>query len=153
MTGEARLVPKTKQDALIGASRVVSAGPSDAPILYRVTQIGSESCVGRLQHLVQTMRLRKPAAQRYADVLAQWFIPAVLVLACMTGVTWVVLLGTGLVQPPTSGPWTYVLFPVRCVAAVLAIACPCALGKHSVYAQCLHCAKCFSGVVDVCVTC
>lgn len=142
VTGEARLVVKERRsDALVGGSRIVSAGGADGTVVYRVTQMGSATCLGRLQHLVHMVRVEKPTIQRFADALAQWFIPAVLSFAGATGLVWTLLFATGAVGPPTPARWSAALFTAKSVAAVLAIACPCALGLASSTAVALGIAR------------
>ena len=72
----------------------------------KATKVGEDTTLARVVRMVQDAQLNKPQVQKYADKIAGVFIPAVLVFATL------VYLVTG--------------DPVK-TAAVLLVACPCAL--------------------------
>ncbi len=65
--------------------------------------------------LVERAQDEKAAVQRLADRIAQVFVPTVISLALLTGLSWVLISGS------TERAWSAAL-------AVLIVACPCALG-------------------------
>src|SRR5208337_5222070 len=64
----------------------------------------------------EAQRSRAPI-QRLADVVAGWFVPAVIVVAAITFVAWTVI-----------GPEPRLAHAIVASVAVLIVACPCALG-------------------------
>ncbi|OGS40100.1 MAG: copper-translocating P-type ATPase [Elusimicrobia bacterium RIFOXYD12_FULL_66_9] len=83
----------------------------------RVTRPGDESALARIVEAVRESQSTKPKIQRYVDKVASWFVPAVIVLAVVTAVSWL-----------RWGPEPRFLFAMTSFVAVLASACPCALG-------------------------
>src|SRR3990172_7178648 len=75
----------------------------------------AEGTLSRLAGLLERAQAERPRAQRLADRVAAVFAPAVLVLAAATAAAWA-LAGA----PPLDVAFT--------AAAVLIVACPCALG-------------------------
>ena len=73
---------------------------------YKATKVGEDTTLARVVRLVQDAQNKKPEVQKYADKISRIFIPTVLVLALLV----------------------YLLTkdPVK-MAAVLLVACPCAL--------------------------
>jgi P-type Cu+ transporter len=85
--------------------------------VMRVTRTGDDTVLARIVALVaQAQRSRAPI-QRLADVVASWFVPAVVVIAALTLVVWSLV-----------GPAPAMAIAVVNAVAVLIIACPCALG-------------------------
>ena len=110
LTGES--VPRAcAVDAALAGGTVVVDGTG----VLRAERVGAETAVARLVQLVRSAALTKPTVQRLVDRIAAWFVPAVVLLALGTWAGWWVHTGDAL-----SG-----LLPA---AAVLVIACPCALG-------------------------
>ena len=93
-----------------------------APAVFAAEQpaaqkVGAATVLAQIvQMVVQAQRSRAPM-QRLADVIAGWFVLAVIAVAALT------LLGWGLWGPEPS--WVFGLINA---VAVLIIACPCALG-------------------------
>ena len=112
LTGEPLPVEKRVGDAVISGT-VNQTGS----FLLVADHVGSETVLARIVELVaQAQRSRAPI-QRLADVVAGYFVPAVLAAArSVTFVAWMLLC-------PASRPWPWSM-PI----AVLIIACPCALG-------------------------
>ncbi len=112
LTGEPIPVEKTVGDK-VAAGTLNGAGS----ILLRAEKVGSETMLAQIVTMVaQAQRSRAPI-QRLADVVAGWFVPAVVLAAVMTFFVWLLF-----------GPQPAFAFAVVNAVAVLIIACPCALG-------------------------
>lgn len=112
LTGEPVPVEKSAGDAVIGATQ-----NANGALLVEVTKVGGDTLLSQIVQLVAAAQRSKAPLQRMADVVAYWFVLAVLAIAALT------LLGWGLFGPAPS--WTY---GVLNAVSVLIIACPCALG-------------------------
>jgi Cu+-exporting ATPase len=83
----------------------------------RVTRPGRESALSRIVEAVRESQATKPRIQRTVDKVAAWFVPAVIVLALAVAALWL-----------RAGPEPDYLMAMTSFVAVLACACPCALG-------------------------
>jgi Cu+-exporting ATPase len=112
VTGESIPVEKSEGDRLIGATLNQTGS-----IVFRAKRVGQDTLLAQIvQRVSEAQRSRAPI-QRLADVVASWFVPAVLVVAVITAVVW------GL-----AGPEPRLAHALVNAVAVLIIACPCALG-------------------------
>ena len=112
VTGESMPVEKRTGDAVIGAT-VNGAGS----IVMRADRVGASTLIARIVSMVaQAQRSRAPV-QRLADVVSGYFVPAVVLVALVTGIVWMV-----------AGPEPRLAHALVNAVAVLIIACPCALG-------------------------
>ncbi|MBI4754314.1 MAG: heavy metal translocating P-type ATPase [Betaproteobacteria bacterium] len=112
LTGEPMPVTKRAGDKVIGATLNTSGA-----LVMQAEKIGSQTVLAQIVQLVaQAQRSRAPM-QRMADVVAGYFVVAVVAIALLTFFGW------GLFGPQPS--WAYGLINA---VAVLIIACPCALG-------------------------
>jgi P-type Cu+ transporter len=112
LTGESLPVTKRVGDTLIGASI-----NTNGALVMRCERVGSDTVLAQIVQMVaQAQRSRAPM-QRMADVVAGYFVVAVVLAAVLTFFTW------GVFGPEPS--WVYGLINA---VAVLIIACPCALG-------------------------
>ncbi len=112
LTGEPVPVYKSAGDTVIGATMNTSGA-----LIVRAEKVGAQTMLSQIVQMVaQAQRSRAPM-QRMADVVAGYFVMAVVVIAVLTFFAW------GLLGPEPS--WVFGL--VNAVA-VLIIACPCALG-------------------------
>ncbi len=112
LTGEPLPVSKRPGDKLIGATMNTSGA-----LVMRSEHVGSATMLSQIVQMVaQAQRSRAPM-QRMADVVAGWFVMAVVGIAVLTFFAW------GLFGPEPA--WVYGLINA---VAVLIIACPCALG-------------------------
>ncbi|MCB9848184.1 MAG: heavy metal translocating P-type ATPase [Phycisphaeraceae bacterium] len=84
-----------------------------APIRVRVEASGEDTRVGRLMRLVEESAQRRAPIVRLADAITGWFVGAVLILATLTAVAWL------LIDPSRA---------VDNAVALLIVTCPCALG-------------------------
>jgi Cu+-exporting ATPase len=113
ISGEAVPVAKGEGDEVTGGT-VNQTGAFE----MKATRVGDDTVLSRIVGMVaQAQRSRAPI-QRIADVVASWFVPAVVLVATLTFVLWAFL-------SPQEPRLAYAL--VNAVA-VLIIACPCALG-------------------------
>ena len=112
LTGESLPVRKGVDDLVIGGT-LNGAGT----LTFRATRVGSETVLARIVRMVAEAQGSKAPIQRLADAVTGWFVPAVLGLAAMTFVAWLLL-----------GPEPAFNLALLNTVAVLIIACPCALG-------------------------
>ncbi len=110
VTGESVPVGKGPGDPVIGAT-VNTTGA----FTMRATRVGSQTALAQIIRLVQEAQTSKAPIQRLADLVASYFVPAVVFVAIATFVLWFVL-----------GP--ALTLAVVAAVSVLIIACPCALG-------------------------
>jgi P-type Cu+ transporter len=112
LTGEPLPITKRVGDKVIGATLNTSGS-----LVMKSEKVGSDTVLSQIVQMVaQAQRSRAPM-QRMADVVAGYFVVAVVSIAVLT------FLGWGLFGPQPS--WVYGLINA---VAVLIIACPCALG-------------------------
>lgn len=112
LTGEALPASKHSGDRL-------SAGTinQNGSLLMRADKVGKDTLLARIVELVaQAARSRAPA-QRLADEVAAWFVPAVMLSAVAAFIGWAVF-----------GPEPRLAHALVAAVSVLIIACPCALG-------------------------
>ena len=110
---------------ITGESLPVEVGPGSTVVggsvnttgrlVVKATAVGSATQVAQIARLVEEAQTGKAQAQRLADRITEFFVPAVLVLAMITFMVQL-LAGSGATFALTAG------------IAVLIIACPCALG-------------------------
>ncbi|MBC8731411.1 heavy metal translocating P-type ATPase [Paraburkholderia sp. UCT2] len=110
ITGESLPVPKQTGDA-------VTAGSinGEGALVVTTTAIGAETTLARIIRLVESAQAEKAPIQRLVDRVSEVFVPAILALAALTLIGWLLA---------AAGAETAILNAV----AVLVIACPCALG-------------------------
>jgi len=112
LTGEPAPVRKSKEDRL-------SAGTTNgsSSIVMRAERVGGDTLLSQIVHMVaQAQRSRAPV-QRLVDLVAAWFVPAVVLIAVASAVVW-----------GTLGPEPRLAYALVVAVSVLIIACPCALG-------------------------
>jgi Cu+-exporting ATPase len=112
VTGESIPVEKVTGDAVIGAT-VNGTGS----LLMRAEKVGAETLLAQIVQMVSAAQRSRAPIQKLADVVAGYFVPAVVLAALITMITW------GLI-----GPEPRLAYAVINAVAVLIIACPCALG-------------------------
>jgi Cu+-exporting ATPase len=91
--------------------------PVDGALVMRAVKVGSETLLARIVRLVGEAQRSRAPVQRLADVVAAWFVPAVVVVA---GVTFL--------ATAVYGPEPRLAHGLLRAVAVLIVACPCALG-------------------------
>ena len=112
ITGESEPVAKSPGDAVVGGT-INATGA----LTIETTRVGADTVLARIIQLVQRAQGTKPPIQRTVDVIAGYFVPAVILVSMVTFCVWVL-----------AGPEPRVNFAVVTAVAVLVIACPCALG-------------------------
>ena len=110
LTGESLPVEKNPGDRVTGATL-----NGDGTLLIRAQRLGRESALEGIVRLVREAQSSKADVQRLADKISSWFVPVVLAVAALTLAGWGVF----------GASWDEGLLNA---AAVLIIACPCALG-------------------------
>jgi len=112
VTGEPLPVPKKAGDRVTGAT-INGKGT----LVIRAERVGSDTLLAQIVHMVaQAQRTRAPV-QRLADLVAAYFVEAVIVIAIATAIVWGFF-----------GPQPALAYALINAVAVLIIACPCALG-------------------------
>ncbi len=112
VTGESIPVDKEKGDEVIGATVNISGA-----FKFKATRVGKDTMLSQIIRLVEEAQGSKAPIQRLADVVASYFVPAVIAAAVITFVIWLIW-----------GPEPSVTFALVNFIAVLIIACPCAMG-------------------------
>jgi len=112
ITGESIPVEKKVGDEVIGAT-INKTGSFQ----FEATRVGKETTLARIVRMVEEAQGSKAPIQRLADVIASYFVPAVIGIAVVTFVIWYFV-----------GPAPALTFALLNFVAVLVIACPCALG-------------------------
>ena len=112
LTGES--VPKTKKKGdPVFASTINGTGN-----IKVITESLSDNTVySKIVSLIEDTQASKAPIQRIADRLATLLVPAILLVAALTFLTWIVL-----------GPDPTYAYATIAAVAVLVIACPCAMG-------------------------
>ena len=112
VTGESIPVEKQKGDRLIGATL-----NGTGSMVMRTERIGSGTLLAQIVRMVSEAQRSRAPIQKLADVVAGYFVPAVVVAAVVTFIVWGVF-----------GPQPRMAHAIVNAIAVLIIACPCALG-------------------------
>ncbi|NRP13110.1 Copper-transporting P-type ATPase [Aliiroseovarius sp. xm-m-379] len=112
ITGEPVPVEKSTGDELVGAT-VNGTGA----LRFRATKVGADTMLAQIIQMVEQAQGAKLPIQGLVDRITAWFVPAVMALAALTIVTWLVF-----------GPDPALSFALVSGVAVLIIACPCAMG-------------------------
>lgn len=112
LTGESLPVFKQAGDEVIGGT-INKVGSLE----FRATKVGRETALARIIQLVEQAQGSKAPIQRLVDVIAAYFVPAVVSVAVLSFIVWSIF-----------GPEPQLTFALTTFIAVLIIACPCALG-------------------------
>jgi len=112
ISGEPIPVEKISGEKLIGAT-VNGTGS----LLMRAEKVGSDTLLSQIVHMVSEAQRSRAPIQKLADVVAAYFVPAVVGVAVIAFVVWGVW-----------GPEPRLAHAIVNAVAVLIIACPCALG-------------------------
>ncbi|MBS1831549.1 MAG: cadmium-translocating P-type ATPase [Acidobacteria bacterium] len=109
VTGESLPVEKR-----IGSPLTAGTVNGTGALLMKAQRVGADTLVSQIVKMVSDAQRSKAPIQRLADVVAAWFVPAVLLVAAIS-----------------FGVWYYTVdlnHAIVNAVAVLIIACPCALG-------------------------
>ena len=110
LTGESMPVDKRAGDAVYAATLNTSGA-----VRFRADKVGADTALHQIIQLVENAQSTKTPATKMADVVSGYFVPAVCLLALLSGAAW--LIGTRDLE-----------FSLTIFISVLVIACPCALG-------------------------
>ncbi len=112
VTGESIPVAKGPGDEVIAATLNTTG-----TLTFRASRVGRDTVLAQIVRLVSEAQGSRAPIQRLADVVTGYFVPAVLALAALTFVVWLL-----------AGPAPAFNLALLNTVAVLIIACPCALG-------------------------
>ena len=112
ITGEPIPVEKFAGEAVIGGTLNGTGG-----FIMRAQRVGLETMLSQIVQMVAEAQRSRAPIQRIADVVAGYFVPAVVIVAAISFVVWSVY-----------GPPPSLAFALIAAVSVLIIACPCALG-------------------------
>ncbi len=112
ITGEPIPVEKQVGDTAIGATVNGTGG-----LIIEARRVGADTLLSQIVKMVATAQRSRAPIQKLADVVAGYFVPAVVLAAVVTFIAWALL-----------GPEPAMAYAIINSVAVLIIACPCALG-------------------------
>ena len=112
VTGEPIPVEKAEGERVIGAT-VNGTGS----LVIEADRVGSDTLLAQIVQMVAEAQRSRAPIQRLADVVASFFVPAVVLCAVLAFVAWALW-----------GPEPAMTYALINAVAVLIIACPCALG-------------------------
>ncbi|MCK4675540.1 MAG: copper-translocating P-type ATPase, partial [Gammaproteobacteria bacterium] len=112
VTGESIPVEKELDERVIGAT-VNGTGS----LLIRAEKVGADTLLSQIVFMVSEAQRSRAPIQKLADIVAGYFVPAVVIIAVVTMIAW-----------GFWGPEPRLAHAIVNAVAVLIIACPCALG-------------------------
>ncbi len=112
ISGESIPVEKNAGDEVIGAT-INKTGS----FKFRATKVGRDTALAHIVRMVEEAQGAKPPIARLADIIAGYFVPAVIGIATLTFLVWYAF-----------GPEPSFTYALLAFVSVLIIACPCALG-------------------------
>jgi len=112
VTGESIPVEKGAGDRVTGGTVNAAGG-----FVMRAERVGGDTLLAQIVRMVSEAQRSRAPIQRLADVVASYFVPAVVLVAVLTFIVWSI-----------AGPQPRLVYAMVNAVAVLIIACPCALG-------------------------
>ena len=112
LTGEPVPVEKSVGDEVTGGTLNKTGS-----FVLEVTRTGAETTLARIVQMVADAQRSRAPIQRLADSVAAWFVPAVVLIAIVAFVVWLIF-----------GPPPAFSYALVAAVSVLIIACQCALG-------------------------
>ncbi len=112
VTGEPIPVEKTKGRKVTGGT-VNGTGS----FIMQAERVGSDTLLAQIVRMVAEAQRSRAPIQKLADIVAGYFVPAVVLVAVLTFIVWALF-----------GPEPAMAYALVNAVAVLIIACPCALG-------------------------
>ena len=112
VTGES--MPVTKE---VGAKVIGGTINRSGTLVIAAEKVGRDSMLARIVHMVAEAQRSRAPIQRLADRVSSWFVPAVVAVAVLAFVAWMIW-----------GPEPRFAYALVAAVTVLIIACPCALG-------------------------
>ena len=86
-------------------------------LVMRADRVGPDTMLARIVAMVAEAQRSRAPIQRLADIVAGWFVPAVIAVALLAFAAWAIW-----------GPPPALAYALIAAVSVLIIACPCALG-------------------------
>jgi P-type Cu+ transporter len=112
ITGEPIPIEKTKDSGVTGGT-VNGTGS----IVIRAHRVGGDTLLAQIVRMVSEAQRSRAPIQKLADIVAGYFVPAVVLIAVITFIVWALF-----------GPESSLAYGLLNAVGVLIIACPCALG-------------------------
>jgi len=112
VTGESLPVEKEAGAEVIGGT-INGTGS----LVMRAEKVGADTMLARIVHMVAEAQRSRAPIQRLADIVSAWFVPAVILVAVVAFVAWMIW-----------GPPPALAYALVAAVSVVIIACPCALG-------------------------
>jgi Cu+-exporting ATPase len=112
ISGEPIPVEKKTGDSVVGAT-VNGTGS----LIIRAEKVGEDTLLSQIVQMVAEAQRSKAPIQKLADVVSGYFVPAVIGIAVIAFVVWLLV-----------GPEPRLTYAIIAAVSVLIIACPCALG-------------------------
>jgi Cu+-exporting ATPase len=112
VTGESMPTVKEKDESVIGGTMNQTGS-----FVMKAERVGSATMLARIVQMVAEAQRSRAPIQRLADLVASWFVPAVILVAVAAFIIWVAF-----------GPSPAFSYALIAAVSVLIIACPCALG-------------------------
>jgi len=112
VTGEPVPVSKEPGSRVTGGTVNQTGG-----FVMRAQRVGADTLLSQIVRMVGEAQRSRAPIQRLVDVVAGWFVPAVVIVAVLTFAIWALM-----------GPEPRLAHAFVNAVAVLIIACPCALG-------------------------
>ena len=112
ISGEPVPVEKVEGDNVTGAT-INGTGS----LIIEATRVGSDTMLSQIVEMVANAQRSRAPIQKYADMVAGYFVPVVILVAIASFISWAIW-----------GPSPALSYGLVSAVAVLIIACPCALG-------------------------
>ncbi len=112
ITGEWLPINKKTDDKVVGATLNQTGS-----FVMEAQKIGNETLLAQIVKMVSEASRSQAPIQKIADIIAGYFVPAVLLISIITAIVWAIF-----------GPAPALSFAIINAVAVLIIACPCAIG-------------------------
>jgi Cu+-exporting ATPase len=111
ITGESIPVEKKTGDQVVGATM-----NKTGVLKFKATKVGKDTVLAQIINMVEDALTSKAPVQRLADVASGYFVPAIIITATLSALSWYFI-----------GAADFI-FALTVFIAVLIVACPCALG-------------------------
>ena len=112
VTGESMPVRKQSGDQVIGGTI-----NGQGSFMMRAEKVGHDAMLAQIVRMVSKAQRSRAPIQRLTNIVASWFVPAIIVTAILTYAAWSIW-----------GPPPAMTYALIAAISVLIIACPCALG-------------------------
>ena len=123
LTGESLPVEKSSGNKVIGAS-INRTGS----INFKVEAIGNNTALSQIIKLVEDAQGSKAPIARMADIISGYFVPIVMLVALVSGISWYFIAQSNPDMIPLILNGSAIGLALTIFIAILVIACPCALG-------------------------